>query len=484
MKRNSIFVNSILLFLSVALFVLSEPSFIFKEGLSFCAFIAYIPYFLLLENLSLKSSLLFGALYGFFSYLLMCHWLSSFGLAALFFVCFLFALYNSVTFFLISFIKTKLTGNFKEYFWIFRALLVLFVDFLRTQGIFAFSYGIIGYSQWKNPVLLGFASAFGVYGVSFVILLFNSLTERILRESELLSFKAKFRKTVRREICLLLLLVFAVISFWAGKCLFSSRKSGESLKIALIQNSSSASSRTISDFEKDAALLKTLTDQALFQNPETELVVWAETAIVPDILYNLENPGDKRRHELSKNLADYFKSKGCSFLIGNNHNDEAGTHNSALFFSSETGKIEIYDKNHLVPFTEYWPETLNFKIFDGLKKSLGCEFFSPGGQIKIFKIKKLSFASPICFEDSFPSLVKKMKRGGADFFVNISDDAWSEAEEARNIHLSMSVFRAAENSSPFIRSTIDGKTCVIDRNGKITKALESGIDGFLCAEIH
>ena len=69
------------------------------------------------------------------------------------------------------------------------------------------------------------------------------------------------------------------------------------------------------------------------------------------------------------------------------------------------------------------------------------------------------------------------------FFVNISDDAWASSAAARNMHLSMSVFRAAEFSSPFIRSTIDGKTCIIDSCGKVTSEIPGEIDGFLCAKL-
>ncbi|MBQ4379373.1 MAG: apolipoprotein N-acyltransferase [Treponema sp.] len=466
MRKNSILFKTILLFLSAAFFALSEPSPFFRDGLSFLAWFAYVPYFLLLDRISVKNSFIWGALYGFFSYLLLCHWLISFGITALLFVCFLFAFYNSVLFFLNTFLKNKLPEKINGYFWIIRVLTVLVFEVLRTHGLFGFSYGIIGYSQWKNPAMLKFASVFGVFGVTFVILFFNSAVEK------------GGRKTLPAVS-----LVLGIFLFWGVSSLLPQKKSSEKLRIALIQNASSASSGSISDFEKDAELLKNLTDRALTENPGTELVVWAETAVVPSILYHLENSKDKRRHALSEKLMSFLKSKNCAFLIGNNHIDSEGNHNSAVFISPESEKIEVYNKNHLVPFTEFWPSFLDYKIFDGIKSSLGCDFFVKGDEIKVFSLKNLKFAVPVCFEDSFQPLIRKMKRAGADFFVNISDDAWSHSEAEQNIHLSMCVFRAAETSSVIIRSTIDGKTCVIDRNGKILSEIESGTDGFLCAEI-
>ena len=475
MKKNSIS-SVVLLFLSILLFVASQPSKFFLDGLSFCAWLPYIPLFLLCERrLSVKKSFAYGSIYGALSYLLLCPWISNFGFVAILFVCVLFAFYNSILFFLLSFFQKKIPQISRDFFWVIRAILVLFVEFVRTQGIFAFSYGIIGYSQWKNPVFLKFSSLFGVFGVSFVLLLFNSLAAKIISEKNL---RANLKK-----ISLLFSLLFSILLYYKMPSFFTPSAVKETLNVSVIQNASSASSRSISEFVRDAENLKILTDSALKEHPETELVVWPETAIVPDILYHFFNDKDEKRHKLSVTLIDYFNGKKCSFLIGNNHIDEDGTHNSALYFSAETKEFEVYNKNHLVPFTEFWPDFLDYKIFDGIKDSLECEFFAHGEGEKIFKLGNLNFSVPICFEDSFPRLFRKSKKIGADFFVNISDDAWAHSEAAQSIHLSMSVFRAAEFSSVIIRSTVDGKTCVVDSEGKVISFMESGIDGSLFTKI-
>ena len=415
---------------------------------------------------------MWGAFYGAVSYFCLCWWLSSFGAAAVSFVCVLFAFYNAILFFLISFSKSVFPEKFRRFFWIFRSLLVLTVEFLRTHGIFGFSYGIIGYSQWQNPVFLHFSSLFGVMGVSFLILLVNSLIAKIISEKNL---RANLKNCASLASFFIALVLFRFFS-----PILKPGTSPKEIQVALIQNASSAPSRSISDYEKDASLLQKLTDEALAQNPGTELVVWAETAIVPDILGNLKNPGDERRHALSKNLVEYFKSKECAFLIGNNYNDADGTHNAALLFSPDSEKVQFYCKNHLVPFTEFWPGFLDFRIFDGVKASLNCDGFSKGSEISVFDFDSLRFSTPICFEDSFAPLMRKMKGLGADFFVNISDDAWSHQNSARKMHLSMSAFRCAEFRTPMLRSTIDGKTCIIGSDGKILSEIDSGTDGFLC----
>lgn len=467
-------------FLSVALFALSQPSFLFEDGLSFCAWFAYIPLFLLLNRIPMRHSFFWGGAYGALSYFCLCWWLSSFGAVALLFVCLLFAFYDSLLFFLLVWAKKVFPPRFIEFFWIFRACLVLSVEFLRTHGIFAFSYGIIGYSQWKNPVFLKFSSLFGIMGVSLVILLFNSIVAKVFFEKNLLRNL--------RSLSFSFSLLAGSFLFFVFSSFFPEKKSYP-IQIALIQNASSAPSRTISDFENDVSLLESLTDAALDKFPYTNLVVWPETAIVPDILYHYSHNSDLQRHELSFNVINYIKNKKTSFIIGNNHRDKDGTHNSALYFSRDSESVGVYNKIHLVPFTEFWPNFLDFKFLDGIKNTLECEFFTPGKEFESFALKAgkgdalLHFSSPICFEDSFPSLIRKMKKNDCDFFVSICDDAWSGSEAARKMHLSMAVFRCAENASPMLRSTVDGITCIIGGDGKILSEIESETDSYLCATV-
>ena len=461
-----------LFFLAVALSVLCQPSFLFEDGLPLLAWPAYIPFFLLTERLSVRESWVWGFFYGFVSYLCMCWWLSAFGAAAVSFVCALFAFYHALLFFVLSLSKKIFPERAGRFFWIFRALLLVSFDFLRARGIFGFSYGIVGYSQWRVPAFLRFSSLFGVGGVSLLIFMIGSLAARVISER---SLRANMRAL---SVCAAVLLSVLLHS------LLPARDSDpETLPVALIQNASSSESRTIAEFERDADVLKSLTDSALAQSPDVRLVVWAETAVVPDILYNSTNQNDGRRRNLSNGLLDYINGRERPFLIGNNHTDADGAHNSALYFPGGAGEVGVYDKNHLVPFTEYWPDFLDYKIFDGIKNRLDCEFFEHGKEIRTFALDGLRFAVPICFEDSFAPLVREMRLCGADFFVNISNDAWAKSPAARKMHLSMGAFRCAEFRTPMIRATIDGVTCVIDRNGAVVSEIAGGEDGFLCARV-
>ncbi|MCR4821562.1 MAG: apolipoprotein N-acyltransferase [Treponema sp.] len=451
--------------------LLSQPSLLFENGLFLLAWTAFIPLFILLENISIKSSALYGFAYGLLFYYGLCWWFSSFGFIALSFVAFLHGFYFALVFFLIAWSKKVFPKRFSSLHWLFRVFILLSFDFIRSRGMLGFSYGICAYSQWHLAPMLKFASFFGVNGVSFLIYSFNSILAKIIYEKD---FSGNLKKLSFFLSLIVSILILNLLPEKEGKV--------RTLHYALIQNASSASSSTIDDYVRDFELLKSLTDKALESEKNTELVVWPETSVVPDIIYHLKHTSDYKRHSLALSLVEYIKSKNISFITGNNFLDGDGVHNAALFFTPDGG-VEFYLKNHLVPFTECWPDFLDSKVFDGIKKRLNCEFFAPGKEVRVFKMKALSLAVPICFEDSFSPLLAEMKALGADIFVNISDDAWAHSVAAQNIHASMSVFRSAEYGTATLRSTIDGKSCMIDWHGKIIEELSPGIDSFLAGKL-
>ena len=115
--------------------------------------------------------------------------------------------------------------------------------------------------------------------------------------------------------------------------------------------------------------------------------------------------------------------------------------------------------------------------------------WSPGKEYYVFKSNDIKFSTPICFEDTFGNLCRqfvknKNEEGGAELFINISNDAWSKSESCQEQHLSMAVLRSVENKVPTARSTSSGTTCFIDSNGKIILKAKSFCEEAICSEVH
>ena len=110
--------------------------------------------------------------------------------------------------------------------------------------------------------------------------------------------------------------------------------------------------------------------------------------------------------------------------------------------------------------------------------------FCPGITHTVFTIpgskSLVKFATLICFEDLFPSLVRKFSRDGAQILITITNEAWFKNSAEPIQHLAMGVFRAIENRSWFIRCANTGISCFIDPQGKIkNKITKQGKDIFI-----
>ncbi len=479
---SSLLKNKLPLFLfSVLLYALSFPGLVFREGIPLLIFFAYIPVFALIRRSSLRFSSLIGFFYGALLFSLLCFWLESYG----FFVLMLVSCYIGFLYSVLFFLLKSASFAVRKGVWLYRVAIVVSFEFLRSVGFLGFPYGCAGYALWKIAPFVRLASFFGVHGISFLIIFFSSVVEHFVLEERFVSGKKN---------CAFLAAFFVFV--FGGMILTGSGADGEKdgIVVCAVQPAFTSSKLGVAAFFEEFSRLRQLTDSAFEENPDIDIVVWPETAIVPDIGFYLENDYDSERHRLAQEVLAYAQEKKAVFVIGNNHRENTGgterRFNSALVLSEQGGKVKIssYNKVHLVPFAEKIPFKTGpnpslKKLASMLASVLYSDDYDSGDDLTLFPCGKLLFGVPICFEDAFPEISGGMRRLGADFLLNISDDSWSGSEACQNQHLAMSVFRAAENGIPVVRSTADGKTCFIDRFGKIRGVLPSFEGGWLTQKI-
>ena len=149
------------------------------------------------------------------------------------------------------------------------------------------------------------------------------------------------------------------------------------------------------------------------------------------------------------------------------------------FLLTPQGDGGHYDKEHLVPFGEYLPPVLDWKIFQSLLQGLGG--FEPGTQENLFLLHPrdrapLDMGMLICYEAIFPELARARVADGAEILLNISNDAWYDYTSAPMQHLQLSLMRAVEQGRYVVRATNSGITAVLDPLGGI-HAMGSREDG-------
>jgi apolipoprotein N-acyltransferase len=263
------------------------------------------------------------------------------------------------------------------------------------------------------------------------------------------------------------------------------------VRIALVQHNTDPWRGDMEDYRQNFRVLRRLSQEALAAEPKPDLVVWSETAFVPRIYWHETYRDDQESYVLVKELLDYLKGQEVPFVIGNDDARlevnssgrwERVDYNAVMLFNR--GELaELYRKLHLVPFTEHFPYEKQLPWVYNALKNADTHFWKKGTEATVFSINGLKFSSPICFEDTFGYLSRNFVKNGAEFIVNLSNDAWSKSLPAQMQHLSMAVFRAVENRRSMVRSTASGQTCGIDPNGKILAMAEPFAETQLTVEI-
>jgi len=120
-----------------------------------------------------------------------------------------------------------------------------------------------------------------------------------------------------------------------------------------------------------------------------------------------------------------------------------------------------------VPFGEYIPFR---NAFPFLVDIVGFDAnLNAGARQTIFQIKNgdktARFGVVICYEDTDSELARRLRRDGADFLINISNDAWFGLSELDQ-HFVAARYRAIENRAGVVRVGNNGISGLIDPLGR------------------
>jgi apolipoprotein N-acyltransferase len=112
----------------------------------------------------------------------------------------------------------------------------------------------------------------------------------------------------------------------------------------------------------------------------------------------------------------------------------------------------------------------------------------PGQNYKLFTLPladetEVKFTTPICFEDAFSDLCRRLYLFGSELFVNITNDSWSETKSAEYQHFVISSYRTIEHRTSMLRSCTSGYTVVIDSLGRVVADMPLFETGYLNAEV-
>ncbi len=479
----------LLVLLSASLAAFSFPSFVSLDGFPVLAYIALVPLLIVIRAVPYGWGVFYGVVFGVFKTLIINYWLGTYDLVSLTIVIIGFLLIYILFMLPAVWLYKRLRG---ARFLVFPLAWVAF-DYIRSIGFLGYPWGGLGTSQYSILPLVQLASVTGMWGVTFVVVLVNSGISEAL-------YNGLARRSGGKEngetglyplyislAVLLLSFVGGSLSLWQWESR-SDREEGRVVRVALIQQNSDPRKH---DYRRTLRSLTDLSNQAAAYDPD--LIVWPETAFPPNIRrWSLADPKEHPYARLVHELLDHQKSLQTWLLTGNDDytliRDESGKeirtdYNAAVLFSSEGERVRTYHKIHLVPFSEYFPYKETFPKFYEILKTFDVTLWAPGEQRIIFDHPLFSFATPICYEDIFPSDMRKFVKDGAEVLVTISNDYWSLTEIEAKQHFIISLFRAVENRIPLLKAGSSGFTSYVDASGRLISGLPYYTEAYLIADV-
>lgn len=364
-------------------------------------------------------------------------------------------------------------------FWVSLPIFWTTAEWLRAHlGDLAFPWLGLGHSLTGFPALIGFADIAGARGVTVWLVAINGL----LAEWWLEGWRVRWRRWSVALAALTLLPIGYSLVRWqtletrsAARVLVVQPNIPEDLKLE--QEIAEDSSRTA---------LENLTRAALADSPAVDLIVWPETA-----LPNFFRGADEWMNWTRTLARDYDVAILLGALDYERYGDEDfdyEIYNAALLLDRRGSPAGVYRKHYLVPIVErvpfipvHWIRGLRAKLRDRQAPLVGdlAAFlryfggFGRGREEPVMNVDGAGFGVLICYESIFPQLSRTYRRHGADFLVNITNDAWFGRERpiwsrtsALFQHPAHLVMRAIENRIGVARAANTGVSLFVDPRGR------------------
>ncbi len=349
-------------------------------------------------------------------------------------------------------------------------------EWSKSIGFLAFPWGTIIMTSYRWKLLTQIVDITGTWGISFLFALFAAVTGEGLMLLRSYTTVTKSQLLSYRNCACFVLILFCISHFYGLYQYGKKRVQTKEADVVLVQQNADPWSSG-SDLP-NIRISEKLTENAIKNaKNKPDLICWSEAVLnyaLPDSLfYYVVKPDEKP-------LIPFIKETNIPFLIGapvTVDKEKGQFSNSAVYFDRKGIMQDYYSKIHLVPFAEYIPLSEYEWVRNMMETLVGfSDGWFPGTSYTVFNLplknkKNLVFSAPVCFEDAFPAVCRKLFKNGSEVFFNITNDSWSKTASAEYQHFVIASFRAQEFRTTLVRATNSGYTVVTDPAGKIVAEL-------------
>ncbi len=320
--------------------------------------------------------------------------------------------------------------------WVWLSALVwTALEYLRSVGVLAFPWALLGVSQHGLLPVLQVARYAGVFGVSFLVALTGAALAGVL--------------LVRRPAPLVLPVLFITLAAGWGIGQVRAVPDG-AVRIAAIQpNVPQADKFEAALVSEHMQALQRLVGEAGRRG--ADLVIFPETAVP----LNLFGPGGALVE-----IGRWAQQARATVIASSLEN---GVSNIAVAVAPSGTAVSRYDKVRLVAFGE-----------TGILRGLRYEpLWTPVGVV----------GEAICFESIFPDISRTLVRNGAQILAVITNDAWFDGTAGPAQHAAHAILRAVESGRWLVRAANTGISMVVDPTGAVRALAPSGRAAVLAARV-
>jgi len=198
---------------------------------------------------------------------------------------------------------------------------------------------------------------------------------------------------------------------------------------------------------------KSLTDEALDENPDVDVAVWTETLFC--------EYGDA---ETRAKLSHYAWSRGIYVVFDCYENVGATRYNTAVMLDRDGREVLKWRKRRPAPGESSYrpPDDEPYDVYN-----------APWGPTGLL----------VCYDDHFPRVPRRLAREGARVFLVPSNDYGFGDDYFYRVHLNNAVFRAVENSCATAVAAYDGYSAIIDDAGRIVALKDDHEPGWITATV-
>ena len=471
------------LLLSAFVLAMASPGFMSERGLGFLAFIALIPLFAVIRNTSWKVVWAYGFLYGFVFYIFFAYWLKGFHALAIL----LIPIIKGGEMILLFLALKAADSFFRRFGWFCQAIIWVAYAYLAESWFAGIPYGNIAYAFYRYPLIVQIADITGIWGIIFLSIVPQTFLGRYVSDflyDRPCSFIPYLRSNILLIVVWAVLMIAALIYGGVKTSEWRNKESDRIWDVVAVQHNHDSWQGGYTTYLHNFNNLRRLSLEALAAT-DPDIVIWSETAFVPSVAwhtkYSVEGSGYERTAAMVDEFVAFASNLGVPLVTGNPEGvikdtslppilEDGSTnrtdYNTVILF--DDGEIkETYRKQHLVPFTEYFPYEEELPWLYNLLLANDYNWWEQGDVPVVFETDGVRFSTPICFEDTFADISAGFVRNGADVIVNMTNDNWSKRVSAELQHAAMASLRSVETRKAMIRGTNSGITCLITPDGRI-----------------